>query len=132
MDPNNPSGSHGGGGSSKGSTPDVKGKGSEILDGLHPRIETRGQSRRHEKKRDKKKGSKSSQSVATTSRKDDPSSSRSQADTDTVEDMAALPNLPQSEAEDLQEAEATGEAAEDPESEDPGIPDPHRGSSVGK
>lgn len=90
MDPRNPSSGGRGGGSSKGSTPDAKGKGSEILDGLHPRIETRGQSRRHDsKKGDKKKGSKSSQSVPATSNKDDPASASTQADTLTVEEGAA-------------------------------------------
>jgi hypothetical protein len=94
MDPHNPYGSHSGGGSSKGSTPDVKGKGTEILDGLHPRIETRGQSRRHEKKPDKKKGHKSSRKSVVTKDAEGTPSERAQADSVAVEDVAASPHSP--------------------------------------
>ena len=82
------SGSGGGSSSSKGSTPDVKGgKRSDILDGLHPRIETRGQSRRHEKKGgDKKKSSK--QSVPNQAQQGDPAGASTQADSVTVEALA--------------------------------------------
>ncbi len=88
MDPYSQSGSQGGS-SSKGSTPDVRGKGQDILDGLHPRIETRGQSRRHDKKKDsgKKKGSK--KSVGTKDPEVGPSTESAQTDSLVVEDVSA-------------------------------------------
>ena len=93
MDPYSQSGSQGGS-SSKGSTPDVRGKGHDILDGLHPRIETRGQSRRHDKKKDsgKKKGSK--KSVVTKDPTAGPSNESAQTDSPVVDDVSARSRLP--------------------------------------
>jgi hypothetical protein len=118
MAANNPSGSQGGsGGSSKGSGHDAKGKGQEILDGLHPRIETRGQSRRHDKKRDnsKKKGSKKSVDTKDEGAKRD--DERAQADSIIAEDVAARVHLPRS------EVDAPYDTDEDENLELPGFPE---------